>query len=878
MFRQSADADGVPQGGKESQSPWIWYEATDLKGQGETFPSSGLLETAVQATVADAYFSSYGGNAVESLNGCDTPDLDAKCYDQNDRSELNGGTDSNSWEWAQPVLDNDYSFFVPAPPIPAGAPGDVEMVWGREDRCSEVPPDPTFPNKYDHKEAVDGVEGDDVFTIYEDDRGIGSATCNPANDGQEPWTVETDRAGTAVWNESGQPGIRFTVRARTGRDGIDDTADDPTYPNSDYISFAYRVKVAWDHVPADADRARTYRVDFDDLRVYEDAEICGNDGEWVMSLRVNDQYIHPVEGTAPDDNDSDDIPEPFWETGAIDDGLCDGGPDDEFKTYTMGTDGADLLTRYVTVIKDQPIEVWDRTYEKDDITDDLFEVYREFYPQPVGTAASHILGYPHDNVEGAHTISLAITDVTPSQPATGPLAFGDPQYGPNSDTGGILRISGKTPVTFEAPAGATGFEWRVWPEGASPGAWQFDYDNSDGFVFHFPGVVTANGSYVVEWATINASLQVSPRQRTTIQLDNEPPVLTVPDDFWVYANQTAGAKVEYVVTAVDNFPGPIEIVCSPASGEIFPNGTNAPRVTTVNCTATDAVENQSADSFDVTVVSPVGYVNDYALLGLEWLDVARDVLVVSGSIGAYDASDGITREPGLELRIALDGLLPPTGIVAGDTVELGARVAAGDVVYADSLDAATDATYTPHGPCDPNEAASTVRCGYVPLWATLPAFQGPGSVGSDVDVSGPGNVLIAGDYGALSLKAKAEITLVGSYSFTSVAMKPGAVLRFNGPTTIVIAGRIVLGAGATVEPAGTATPSDFVAFVSGVDVDPNRPAVVVKPNAVVRANIYAPYGTAVIEPNGVVDGALIAQGIEIGADVVVTRDSAFVLP
>jgi len=121
MFRQSADADGVPQGNKESQSTWVWYESTDLQGQGETIPSSGLLETAVQASVADAYFSSYGGNVIESLNGCDTPDPDAKCYDQNDRSELNGGTDSDSWEWAQPVLDNDYSFFVPAPPTPTGA-------------------------------------------------------------------------------------------------------------------------------------------------------------------------------------------------------------------------------------------------------------------------------------------------------------------------------------------------------------------------------------------------------------------------------------------------------------------------------------------------------------------------------------------------------------------------------------------------------------------------------------------------------------------------------------------------------------------------------------------------------------------------------------
>jgi hypothetical protein len=147
-----------------------------------------------------------------------------------------------------------------------------------------------------------------------------------------------------------------------------------------------------------------------------------------------------------------------------------------------------------------------------------------------------------------------------------------------------------------------------------------------------------------------------------------------------------------------------------------------------------------------------------------------------------------------------------------------------------------------------------------------------------VDVSGLGNTLAPGDYGELSLMAKAEVVLSGSYSFTSIALKPGAVLRFDGPTSIAIAGRLVLGAGATVEPTGTAVPGDLVAFVAGVDVDPNKPAVTVKPTAILRANVYAPNGTFVIEPDAVLEGAFIAGRMEVGSGVIVTRDSAFVLP
>jgi hypothetical protein len=125
--RQTADADGIPQNGKEMQNPWVWYESTDLQGVSTTLPSTALHDTPVQATVADALFSCYGGNVMEALNGCDdnSNPIDAPCMVS---SRFHNSDDLDTWEWGNDVLNQDYTFTVPAPPRPPGAPAtDLEL-------------------------------------------------------------------------------------------------------------------------------------------------------------------------------------------------------------------------------------------------------------------------------------------------------------------------------------------------------------------------------------------------------------------------------------------------------------------------------------------------------------------------------------------------------------------------------------------------------------------------------------------------------------------------------------------------------------------------------------------------------------------------------
>lgn len=887
MFRHSADADGVPDGNKQTENPWQWYHASDNQGQAAALSSSGLLSTNVQATVADAYFTTYGGNVIESLNGCDDPfDLSLTCYDYDERPELSQNEDIDSWEWHSPILDNDYSFVVPAPPTPDDAYDDVEMIWDVESRCEGVPPDPTFPNKADHQEAVDEVEGLEPFTLYQSDRPIGAATCNPEPDGASPYVIEVDSDANASWNDTGRPAIRFTLRAKTGADGVDGNDDDPVYPSNDYLSFAYRVKVAWDYAPPADDRARSLRVDFDTLRVYDDGEPCADDGEWIISLRVNDQYIHPVEGTVEDDNDSDSDTEPFWEDEAIDDALCDGGDDDDYKSYEMGTDGAPYLTRYVTALAGDTVELWERAYDKDSVSaDDLSPAIREFKPlPPPGGSSSYSIGVADDDVEMSHTIEFNMTDITPPTPANGTLTFGDPQFGPDTEltdfTDGHLRVSGETPVTFDAPS-ATGFEYRIWPEGEALPAWQFDMDTSDGLTIDLPDDISC--TCVIEFASIEgsgATAVVSVRDRVTIQLDNEPPVLTVPDDFEVYANQTAGAKVEYAVSATDNFPGPIEIVCAPGSGTIFPNGANAPLITTVDCTATDTVDNQSADAFGVKVTSPVGYVNDYALLGRQWLDIGSGTTLESGNAGAFEQSTGIPGLPGVEVLVAQGASAPTNALVAGHSVVLGNGVSVGEVLSVEPIVAGAGSTFTPRSACDPDQVASTEKCAYVPLWSTLPTFVDPGPVGINKTIKGT-STLAPGNYGLLELRSNAVLNLApGSYSFTSVELKPGSRLNYSGATIIRINGRLVVGSatGAFITATAAAEASDLVIYVKGTDIAPNRKAVDIAPGAVIEANVYAPNGTILVRNGANITGAMIGLRIDVGNNVNVTHDSAFFLP
>ena len=79
-------------------------------------------------------------------------------------------------------------------------------------------------------------------------------------------------------------------------------------------------------------------------------------------------------------------------------------------------------------------------------------------------------------------------------------------------------------------------------------------------------------------------------------LADSPPVITVPADMIVEAQNFSGAAVAYTASAVDDQGQPVPVTCTPPSGSVFEFGT-----TTVTCSARAHGES-STKRFKVTVV------------------------------------------------------------------------------------------------------------------------------------------------------------------------------------------------------------------------------------------------------------------------------------
>src|SRR5262249_38288782 len=79
--------------------------------------------------------------------------------------------------------------------------------------------------------------------------------------------------------------------------------------------------------------------------------------------------------------------------------------------------------------------------------------------------------------------------------------------------------------------------------------------------------------------------------------EKQPPVLRGPPAIVQPAELgPCAAVVTFSVTAIDNEPGQVVVLCTPPSGSTFPLGT-----TPVICVATDAAGNKATNGFTVTI-------------------------------------------------------------------------------------------------------------------------------------------------------------------------------------------------------------------------------------------------------------------------------------
>ena len=804
VYRQTADMDGVPANGRQNQNPWMWYQDEDRSGIGATLPNTALRNTPVQATVADVFFSSFGSVAIPNLNGCrdaswkTIPTIDSTCYAVNGKS------------WVQPLVGRDYSFFIPAPPKDSGEPADAVLVWDVEERCSEIPANPGNP-------GIGDIERDGMAGSGDDGYNIGSVTCNIRDEAREV-------------TENGQRGIRVTVRASNASN-----------PSNSYVGYAKRWKVAWDYAPPASSRAKTFNVAFNELRVWDDAEVCGNDGEWLMSIRVNENWAYPVLSSGEDGV-------AFWEEGAIDDNACV-GEGQESKNYGFGG-----LNFTAHVAPWQPINVWESTWEYDsDTPNDLLPTIDEYERGP----GSYVRGIESQEREGAHQIAYTITDITPPAPTAGSLTIGVPQYGPNSDTGGqATRISGVTPLTLTG-SDAQSLQFQYWREvdGRTSRTWQYDQTSPLEVSF---AAAAPDSIYTIAYAPVSADGIVGERRETTVQLDRTAPTVRVPADIVVEATEAAGTTVEYTVTASDNLPGPVAPTCNISSGSFF----LIKRVTTVTCTATDAVGNVGTNSFTVEVFSPFGYIPDFVVLGEEWTRLGNHATVASGNVGAFRSSRGVPNSPGYELALGPDSVMAQGSQLAGESVELDSGVMAGATFHVDLVEVGSNVAYTS-------------RDGYVPLFLGMPNVPSFAASGPDQRYT-QSTTLQAGSYGDVVVASNTSVTLSGGdYYFESLDFFPGAELRFVSPAVVHVAGSVRFRDGVIVGPAtAEGSAKDLIIYVTGAD-EGNKAAVRVGDSVNIMANIYAKNGTLHMGSNAILTGGFLGSRVDIGDHATLNGDSAF---
>jgi len=111
------------------------------------------------------------------------------------------------------------------------------------------------------------------------------------------------------------------------------------------------------------------------------------------------------------------------------------------------------------------------------------------------------------------------------------------------------------------------------------------------------GAIFALGTATVNCSASDTRNNAASGTFTVTVKDTTPPNITVPASVTAVATSNSTAVVTYAAaSATDLVDGPVAVNCLPASGSIFPVGTN-----TVTCSATDAHGNKADKPFTVTV-------------------------------------------------------------------------------------------------------------------------------------------------------------------------------------------------------------------------------------------------------------------------------------
>lgn len=264
-----------------------------------------------------------------------------------------------------------------------------------------------------------------------------------------------------------------------------------------------------------------------------------------------------------------------------------------------------------------------------------------------------------------------------------------------------------------------------------------------------------------------------------------------------------------------------------------------------------------------------------SLFATNSLQVDRDVEVVSGDLVVNDASSGPTLPLGVELELESGATTAAGYSVRADSVRVNREVD----VFGDVISNELENKGTIHG--------AIVSSLELPVFDELPPFQEaePRFGAPPVIVPDGGSmVLDPGSYDVLQVGESAVLTLAGgTYHVASMSVGAGSSVLFGAPSEVRILGRLELGKESLVAPAEGVTlgGSEMVFYVGGFNGDDGLlgslpAAAAVGKSSTVAANVYAPFGTLILDAGTHASGAFLARDLLVKKGSIVELDSHFV--
>ena len=263
--------------------------------------------------------------------------------------------------------------------------------------------------------------------------------------------------------------------------------------------------------------------------------------------------------------------------------------------------------------------------------------------------------------------------------------------------------------------------------------------------------------------------------------------------------------------------------------------------------------------------------NDFSIFGLNSVNIRSRAKVISGNIGALDASPGPWLHSGAEVSIGVKAKASNGVQIYGDTVKVARRASVDDVYYNELQNNGTIR----------GEEVTPLD---LPVDVELPPYRNVTPGEENITVASKKTIdLEPGHYGVVKIKPKGTLRLAGgTYHFKSLKLWPKASLLCITPTEIRIKERLYPSPMAYLGPSSDSTLSakDVFVYVDGINgkngtLRSNPKAAVIGVRNTIKANIFVPNGTLWIREGSDVTGSFIGKDVIIGVKAKVKLESAF---